>query len=60
MSKTNAGTYVYDAKLGKVVKRSDRIPKVSSRSRSASRETSPAPQAGPCGRSACGGGRCAG
>lgn len=42
-----AGTYVYDKELGKVVQVSDRIPKVASKGRGA------APEAGPCGRSAC-------
>ena len=51
---TPGGTYVYDQKLGKVVKVSDRVPKVASKSSKLSMEV------GPCGRSACGGGRCAG
>jgi hypothetical protein len=46
------GTYVYDKELGRLVKISDRVPKVASKGRSG-------PQAGPCGPSACGGGRCA-
>ncbi|MBI3548407.1 MAG: hypothetical protein HY078_05070 [Elusimicrobia bacterium] len=48
------GTYVYDKALGKVVKVSNDVPKVASKSKSR------APESGPCGRSACGGGRCAG
>ena len=55
MSKSNAGTYVFDAKTGKVVKKSDRIPRVSSKGKS-----SPSAETGPCGRTECGGGRCAG
>jgi hypothetical protein len=43
------GTYVYDKELGKVVKVSDRVPKVASKS---SRRSSPT--TGPCGR-VCGG-----
>jgi hypothetical protein len=56
MSKSSAGTYVFDPKLGKVVKKSDRIPGVSGR------KTSPAPKraSGPTGGACCGGGRCAG
>ena len=46
------GTYVWDKRAGKLVQVSDRPPKAASKRR--------APQAGPCGRSACGGGRCAG
>ena len=56
MTKSNAGTYVFDAKSGKVVKTSDRIPKVASKGK-------PSPSSsktGPCGRTQCGGGRCAG
>ncbi len=49
------GTYVYDAALGKVIKISGRVPKVASHGGS-----SPAEDVGPCGRSACAGGRCAG
>ena len=41
------GTYIYDDKLGKVVKVSDRVPKVASKGKSRSAET------GPCGKSAC-------
>jgi hypothetical protein len=48
------GVYKYDRALGRMVKISDRVP---GRKR---RQGSPAPEAGPCGRSACGGGRCAG
>lgn len=51
---SNTGTYVYDKKLGKVVKVSDRVPKAASKKGGAS-----APETGPCGRSACAGGRCA-
>jgi hypothetical protein len=56
MSKSNAGTYVFDPKLGKVVKKSDRIPGVSGRKAS----PAPASSGGMCGRPQCGGGRCAG
>jgi len=49
------GTYVYDAELGKIVKVSDRVPKVASHG-----GASIGQDAGPCGRSACAGGRCAG
>ncbi|MDE1976752.1 MAG: hypothetical protein KGL04_11240 [Elusimicrobia bacterium] len=49
------GTYVYDAELGKVVKVSGRVPKVASHGGG-----SPTGDVGPCGRSACAGGRCAG
>lgn len=48
------GTYKYDKALGKLVKVSDRVPKV------ASKGGASAPQTPPCGRGACGGGRCAG
>ena len=48
------GTYVYNERLGKVVKVSDRVPKVASKGKGRSSEASP------CGRSVCGGGRCAG
>jgi hypothetical protein len=51
MSKT--GTYIYDKELGKVVKVSDRVPKA------ASKKGKRLAEAGPCGRSACAGGRCA-
>ena len=47
------GRYIFDKELGKVVKVSAKVPQVASRGRGAS----PAP--GPCGRNACGGGRCA-
>ena len=47
------GTYVYDKELGKLVKVSDRVPKV------ASKRPTPAPMGGGCGRGGgCGGGRC--
>ena len=49
-----AGTYVYDEVLGKVVKVSDRIPGVSANGRGGQ-----AADAGPCGRTECGGGTCA-
>ena len=52
---TAGGTYVYDKELGEIVKISDRVPKVASKSS----RRSPSSAAGPCGRSACGGGRCA-
>lgn len=49
------GTYVYDKKLRRVVKVSDRVPKVASKGRGNASAT------GPCGRpkSSCGGGGCA-
>lgn len=46
------GTYKYDAKLKRLVKVSDGVPGIK-------KGGSPAPSAGSCGRSACGGGRCA-
>lgn len=51
------GTYVYDKELGRVVKISDRVPKVASKGRGGARSS---PEVGPCGRprSSCGGGRC--
>ena len=51
---STGGTYVYDKKLGRVVKVSDRIPKVASKGRGAASEM------GPCGRprAGCGGGSC--
>lgn len=42
------GTYAYDKKLGRLVKVSDRV-----------RRRAKPPEVGPCGRSACAGGRCA-
>ena len=53
------GTYVYDKVLGKVVKVSDRVPKVASKASGGS--LSSADDARPCGRpqSQCGGGSCA-
>lgn len=56
LSSQAGGTYVYDKELGKVVKVSDRIPGVSGRGR---RKGASAEGVGPCGRQACGGGRCA-
>ncbi|HVA67648.1 MAG TPA: hypothetical protein VNK24_12130 [Elusimicrobiota bacterium] len=53
--KTVTGTYIYDAELGKIVKVSDRVPKVASHG-----GASISQDVGPCGRSACAGGRCAG
>ncbi len=54
-SDANAGTYVYDANLGQVVKLSSRIPRVSSRKKSAAEDFSPPA----CGRAqCCGGGGC--
>lgn len=49
------GTYVYDKELGKVVKVSDRIPRVSSKKGRSTAKSSESP----CGRSVCGGGGCA-
>lgn len=46
------GTYVYDKKLRRLVKVSDRVPKV------ASKGGSPAPRGGPCGGGPCGRGAC--
>jgi hypothetical protein len=51
------GTYVYDKALGEVVKISGDIPKVASKS--SGKSFGPGPAAGPCGRTECGGGRCA-
>ena len=46
------GTYRYDKKTGKIVRVSDRVPKVSSKGKRASSSL-------PCGRSGpCGGGSC--
>lgn len=46
------GTYRYDKETGEIVRVSDRVPKVSSKGRTASPEL-------PCGRRGpCGGGRC--
>lgn len=47
------GTYKYDAKLKRLVKVSDGVPGLKKAG------SVPAPSGGPCGRSACGGGRCA-
>lgn len=55
---SKAGTYAYDKASGKLVKISDRIPGVSGRKRAPSADASA--QAGPCGRTECGGGACAG
>lgn len=54
------GTYVYDEKLDRLVKVSDRIPRVASKAGKAG-EACEAPEGdlGACGRSACGGGSCA-
>ena len=49
------GTYVYDPALGKIVKVSGRVPKIASHGKNVS-----ADDAGPCGRSECAGGSCAG
>lgn len=52
MTKTSTGTYRYDKKKGKIVRVSDRVPKVSSKGKRAS-------AALPCGRrEKCGGGGC--
>jgi hypothetical protein len=53
MSESGAGTYVFDPKLGKVVKKSDRIPGVSGKKGSPA-PSGPSPRSGGC----CGGGRC--
>ncbi|MEK7232440.1 MAG: hypothetical protein AAB268_01380 [Elusimicrobiota bacterium] len=46
------GTYRYDKKTGKIIRVSDRVPKVSSKGKSSSPSL-------PCGRSGpCGGGSC--
>lgn len=50
---SGSGKYRFDRKLGRLVKVSDRIPGVSARGESAGAE------AGPCGRTECGGGSCA-
>lgn len=50
--KAATGTYRYDKETGEVVRVSDRVPKVSSKGRSA-------PSSPPCGRRGpCGGGSC--
>jgi hypothetical protein len=54
MAKSSAGTYVFDPKLGKVVKKSDRIPGVSGK-KGPKAVSNPQPRSGGC----CGGGRCA-
>lgn len=54
-----AGTYVYDPESARVVKVSSRIPGISSRSGGAG-EDMPSGEAGPCGRTECSGGACAG
>ncbi len=51
---SHTGTYVFDEKKGKVVKVSDRVPKAASKKG----KGASAPEVGPCGRSACAGGRC--
>lgn len=56
------GTYVYDERLDRLVKVSDRIPRVASKAGKAGAEGNcEAPEGGfgDCGRSACGGGSCA-
>lgn len=53
---SNTGTYVYDKKLNKVVKISDRIPKISSRE---AKEDSDFSESSPCGREECSEGTCA-
>ena len=45
------GTYVYDRELGRMVQVSEQVPGLK-------KGRSPQPSAGPCGKSACGGGRC--
>lgn len=49
------GTYVYDKKLGRLVKVSDRIPRVSARSQSSDDAScgQGACASGPCGRGMC-------
>lgn len=49
------GTYVYDEASDRVVKISDRIPSVSAKGKAKASAA-----VGPCGRSQCGGGSCAG
>lgn len=48
------GTYRYDRERGEMVLVSEGVPKVASKGRGASPASEP-----PCGRGACGGGRCA-
>lgn len=57
MAQSITGTYKYDPKLGRVVKVSDRVPGLK---KSGGGSSDPGAEVGPCGRSECGGGTCAG